>query len=348
MRIRGIYSTALTKLLLDNGFEIVDPSEVIRKRFNLRTEAQTNREANLNIYDRLDRQGVNVIGDSSSVQSLVKVLQATFDDAVYRQRVSVYNLSGGIEDYSEPDLFRNVYATSESIGLSVEFPSASKKVLDNLRAQVAPTLDGHHFYKACGGRVSYLLEMAEKMLEKDCPKAEVESFFKETVEREFPGEGSNVGIEHVKIDGATFDLGPAKIVNFDKKNGKLTIQRSFFARGFYDGLRTLKEPGDCAITEMKLGEWSFKTKYISKDGKHKGTYININTPVEIYPEKIRYVDLEVDICLWPNWNFKIIDMDKLEEALARGQVAPRLKIIIDKEIEKIINFLGKKSENVEE
>jgi len=34
-KVRGIYTTALTKLLLENGFEIVQPSQAIKSRFGI-------------------------------------------------------------------------------------------------------------------------------------------------------------------------------------------------------------------------------------------------------------------------------------------------------------------------
>jgi predicted RNA-binding protein associated with RNAse of E/G family len=54
------------------------------------------------------------------------------------------------------------------------------------------------------------------------------------------------------------------------------------------------------------------------------TYININTPVEIYPEAIRYIDLEVDVCIRPNGETKIVDKEKLEKALEKGFVSKTL------------------------
>ena len=71
--------------------------------------------------------------------------------------------------------------------------------------------------------------------------------------------------------------------------------------------------------EVKEGDWFVKTTYFSRDEIYKGEYLNINTPVEIYPEnyqephRIRYVDLEVDLIRTKD-SIRIIDLEKLEYA----------------------------------
>lgn len=59
VKIRGIYATALTGLLLKRGFEIVSPSEVIRARFGL---PESPGPEEVLIVDRRDKQGVAIEG----------------------------------------------------------------------------------------------------------------------------------------------------------------------------------------------------------------------------------------------------------------------------------------------
>jgi len=347
VRIRGIYSTALTSLLLRNDFKVVQPSATIGERFNLPEEAEKGLLPDLDIYDRLDRQGVNAVGDEDSVKAFTDLLKSTLDDAVFRRWYPLYSESNAPD--SRTYLGTVVQETfmekgSTNLGgkthLNIEFPGSSKRTLDGFRALVTPTLDNHHYYKACIGRISSLLEMAEKMLEKDCPRMEVETLLRESVERELPHEGSRISMEHVKISGKVFHLGPAEIVEFDERNGRVRLSRTFTKTGVYDALRIRKNPGDYAVTEMMLGEWSFKTRYFSRDGRYKGTYVNINTPTEIYPGKIRYVDLEVDVCLWPDGKILKVDQEKLEERVVHGYISGKLAQIVGEKMEKILSSLN--------
>ena len=57
LKIRGIYTTALTKFLLDSGYEIADPSAEIQGRFGLR---QTRGLPKILIQDREDLQGIHI------------------------------------------------------------------------------------------------------------------------------------------------------------------------------------------------------------------------------------------------------------------------------------------------
>ena len=354
-KVRGIYTTALTRLLLDNGFEIVQPSAPIRERFKLPDTPEGFNRPDIEISDRFDKQGVNIIGNATAAEKFVSILLDTLDDVIVRRQLSIFS---PIEtDYKEKssqmnlaEIIRDVLSDVESsiqqkrIRINVEFPGLSKRKLDEIRSRVVPTLNGHHYYKACGGKIAYMVEMAERLLGEGCPYKEVENLFKETVWREYPYEGAKVGIEHVKVNGRIYNLGEARIVEFDEQNQQIKLLRVFSTPGVYDGLRARKELGDYAVTSMKIGEWSFRTSYFSKNGEYKGTYVNINTPIEIYPVKVRYVDLEADICMWPNGRIRKIDVEKLDEIVRYGYISERLKQIISRKIEEALDTLSLEEE----
>jgi len=456
-KIRGIYTTALTHLLLNNGFEIVQPSLTTKKRFGLSDNMEI---PDVKIKDRYDLQGVRILGTSDAVNILQSIIHSEFEDALTRKwHVSVDGIyKGKITHWDEENVYVDlgndvvgllpkpkfliiknmpllvqverkrigakqpilttdlkivgtyaILAQNSKIGVSlkirdltkrtelyalgktlappnwgiiwressqnqpqealeieiktlaekvrtlnekathteapailieglyfmdVEFPWISKSKMDSLRAFAAPTLEGHHFYKSCGGKISASLEMAEKLLEKGENKDEVAEAFMEQIQYEFPEKGSLVDIEHVKLSGMTFHLGQATIENIDDE--EIKYNRTVQGNGFYDGLNVKKNPGDMVVSETKKGEWFIITKYFSSGGEWKGTYINLNTPVELYPKSIRYVDLEVDICISPDGVVKVLDMEKLEKALKKEIIPPKLYGKVKEKVEQIM------------
>lgn len=348
-KVRGIYSTALTRLLLDNGFKVVQPSAPIRERFRLPDTPDGFNQPDIEISDRFDKQGVNIIGNAVAAEKFVSILLDTLDDVIVRRRFSIFSpiktRYEGSDEMNLAEIIRDVLSDvggsiqQRKIRINVEFPGLSKRRLDEVRSRVIPTLSGHHYYKACGGKIAYMVEMAERLIEKGCSYREVEDLFKETIRREYPYEGAKVGIEHVKVNGRMYSLGEARILEFNEQNQKIKLLRVFSTPGVYDGLGARKEPGDYAVTSMRAGEWSFRTSYFSKNGEYKGTYVNINTPIEIYPTKVRYVDLEADICMWPNGRIQKIDVEKVDEMVCCGYISEKLKQIISKKIEEVLGTL---------
>jgi len=344
VRVRGIYSTALTKLLLEHGFEVVQPSVAIRERFRLSDTIETSPQ-DLDIYDRLDWQGIYVVGETISLDALIQTLQSSLDDVIIRRGMTYSGTRQPLPTYwskvsaSTAEGARDTPLCPKRDFIDVEFPAASKKKLDDLRSTVMPTIEGHHHYKACGGKISSLLEMAENLLEKSAPRTEVEELFKESVRAEYPGLDSKIDIEHVKIDGRVFHLDNAKIADLNEEEGTLRLQRTFKNKGSYDGLRVRKDPDDYALTDLKIGSWTFQTSYFSRDGGYKGTYTNLNTPIEFYPSKIRYVDLEVDVCVWPDGKMEKIDLEKLEQRVSEGYISERLSNLVRAKLEETLGSI---------
>ena len=214
--------------------------------------------------------------------------------------------------------------------MDVELPAISKRRMDAMRATLCPTLTGHHYYKVCGGRVAAALKMAENLLTEGKPRDEVEAAFRQQIAAEYPFAGATVDIEHVKASGLVFYLGKASIESLDDVH--IRLQRLISKNGVYDGLGTKKEAGDTAETEARFDEWHFDTRYYSKDGVYKGCYVNFNTLLELYPHAVRYVDLEVDICVLPDGTLKVVDEEKLEKAVSKGHISEKLARMIQQKV----------------
>jgi Ribonuclease G/E len=464
-KIRGIYSTALTKLLLDEGLTIVQPSIEIEERFHL---PKCEEQPDIEIHDKIDYQGIVAIGSSNSIEAICNLL-SKLDDAVIRkypftlngvykgfiksfdprlkmaivdigvsegllgikmekpqgklkeggiivqviranesskipilsdkiklsgkylsivldgsakldEKINNYDLSfksfkiakelnpQGLRIFLNPsalnqplealkDEAKSLIKTWQFIVekakreeaptilmegkqiVEVEFPWLSKKELDRVRRTVVPTVENHHYYKAYGKNLALEVDVAEKLLKEGKPNSEVEASLKRIIEEGYPHEGSIISIEHVKLDGSVLSLGKAEVVSFDKKELKIELLRIIRSNGLYDGLDILKEFGDIAISEAKLGEWYLKTRYYSKNRVLKGTYINFNTPIELYYNKIRYIDLEIDLSILPNGQVKILDEDKFKEAIKNGILNEKVSKIIDEKIKEVLKTL---------
>ncbi|HID17080.1 TPA: DUF402 domain-containing protein [Candidatus Bathyarchaeota archaeon] len=306
--IRGIYSTALTKLLLEEGLLVVRPSLEILRRFGPRFKFSP---ADVVITDREDLQGVYVKGNSDQTDRVVSILKKALPDVVVRERLP---LSQGVESGGRIELYSS-YAFYD-----VEFPLGSKRFLDGLRSRVVTTLKDHHHLKTIDPDK---VNEAEAELAR-CPEKleELSSVLKNQLIQGLHKLGRLIFIDHVKLNGTVIHLSGGKVVSVGKN--ALSIKRMMRGGSRYDGLGEPKEEGDYAITECVEGSWILKHSYFSRDGELKGEFYNINTPIELYPGKIRYIDLEIDVVRKPGEKLRIIDSDKLEEALNEGYVSEKL------------------------
>jgi hypothetical protein len=268
VKIRGIYSTALTRLLQDAGHTIVEASAEIRERFDL---ARSEGPPHVMIQDRDNLQGVDMTGDAEAICELLGLMQGRLLDAVFLK----------LESGEEED---------GPVRARVEFPGRAKAILDKIRATVLPTLARHHLLRIVHPKG---LERAEQELARRPQR-------KEETERELFREAillpleksSSVRVEHVRASGRR--VRPREGFVVECGTDRILMKRRL-SRGRYDGLDLPIEEGDYALTEIRLDAWSVRHAYYSGSGLFKGEYHNVNSPVEFYPQGARYVDLEVDV-----------------------------------------------------
>ncbi len=85
IRCRGIYSTALTKFLLDKNFKVTQSSDLIRERLSLNIIPE---EPDLSIQNTWNRQGILCWGKKEAIDEFIEILQEHFLDVIIRKSIS--------------------------------------------------------------------------------------------------------------------------------------------------------------------------------------------------------------------------------------------------------------------
>ena len=218
----------------------------------------------------------------------------------------------------------------------IEFPLEVKDALDTTRAKIKPTIKRHHFYKSAG--YTSLVDFAEMVIEeRPEERSYITSKLDKIVTRDLPRIDESINIEHVKLDGRNFVLARGRITEVNAKG--FVIRRQFrhtnrklkLAQEPTENVDVISDEGDYALTQVVPGALTLITDYYSREGHLKGTYVNINTGVEVYPSngnspgKIRYVDLEIDVVKAPTTEkTRIIDQHLLKRAVQRGFITKEM------------------------
>ena len=321
VKIRGIYSTALTGLLLERGFEIVSPSEVIRARFGL-PESPGPEEAL--IVDRRDKQGVVIEGVRGAVEEVVAALGDALPYAVFiRQEAKAPKGKG---------LFAALAAAKARV--LAEFPRPVKESLDGIRAKYVPTLPGHHHLKAID---SQRVDEVEGGTPPEELPAAAERLREELIYR-FLEPGRTVEVWHGKARGGFSWQGTlARLVPGEV----LVLARRFRGRGTYDSLDLPKLEGDHGTVELYEGRWWGRRRYFRADGALIGEIYNIHTPPELYPDGVRYLDLEVDVVRRPDGGVALVDEEELRRKVEGGLIPEALALRALEEARSLAEGLGR-------
>ncbi|MFA1610080.1 DUF402 domain-containing protein [Halobellus rubicundus] len=206
------------------------------------------------------------------------------------------------------------------------FGRESRFALDDARRAIETTMPGHHRTKAGSEAASAGVDLAEALCGRGIGGGSDDGtdFPFATVARQFgPVAGDRVEIVHGKPDGRAFSLGRGEVTDWDG-DGTVAVERTLESSGTYDALGTSREPGDTALTKFREGRWWYPTVYRGEDGESKGTYVNVCTPVECFPDAVRYVDLHVDVVKRPDGTVERVDDDELDAAVASGTISEPL------------------------
>ncbi len=96
VRIRGIYATALSKLLIDRGFTIVQPSQVIVDRFRIENPSYEPPDVTIKDSENV-RGGLVLIGKCDVVERILEIFLEISDEIfIWRCKVPLHRVVRGV------------------------------------------------------------------------------------------------------------------------------------------------------------------------------------------------------------------------------------------------------------
>ncbi|WP_435094940.1 DUF402 domain-containing protein [Halorubrum sp. N11] len=267
-------------------------------------------------------EGWRAVWKPPAVDADTEELQAGLDRAIAAAEGldDAVDAAGGIGTLDGPTLVRDEPLARPDAGVWVWFGRESRFALDDRRREATATMPGHHRVKAGSADASAGVDLAEALCE---PEADAGFPFGVVTDAFGPAEGDALRLEHGKPDGRLITLGEATVTAVGA-DGSVTVEREMTGGGTYDGLEVPREAGDIAETSLKEGRWWYPTTYRGRDGTVRGTYVNVCTPVEVFPGAARYVDLHVDVVKRPDGTVERLDDDELRDAEAIGDVPEAL------------------------
>ena len=204
----------------------------------------------------------------------------------------------------------------------VRFTVQCKLKADEIRNTIVPTVIGHHYLKS-NIEDPELVDFSEFLMMRGFDRLKVSeellTYLKGKIR---PQTGHQVKIIHYTLDNKAIYLTPGTISRID--NGIYTIRRVFRNYGMHDGLNIEKKPGDYALTYLAEGSWWLVHEYHRENGEYLGMYCNVNTPIEIWGNRIYYIDLAVDVVKDVKGDIKVLDVDELDEARNEDIVSEKL------------------------
>jgi len=282
-----------TGLRVDAGLVTLEPGD------GTRVDARDDEAARelVGMLDLLEIEppsGWRAVWGPAALEADTEVLEGAIDKAADEAT----RLTGAIDDASsgsdpgavtgvrdDGSTARDGALARPSAGAWVWFGRESRFELDAVRSRVTTTMPGHHRIKAGAAAASAGVDFAEAVCD---PDGDAAFPFAAVREAFGPAVGDALRIEHGKPDGRRITLGEGTVTAIDAET--VTVEREMSPGGHYDGLDTPRVAGDVAVTKLAEGRWWYPTTYRGADGTVRGTYVNVCTPVEVFPKAARYID----------------------------------------------------------
>ena len=146
----------------------------------------------------------------------------------------------------------------------------------------------------------------------------------------------SVTINSRKFDGKIHRSWKAKLV--EQKNSLLVFVGEFEIEVNHSHLGVIRR-GTLSYELYWLDRWYNIFRFHEPDGALRNFYCNVNMPPKFENGVLDYVDLDIDILVWKDFKYEILDADEFEENARKYNYSNNLKQTVASNVKELISLI---------
>jgi protein associated with RNAse G/E len=146
-----------------------------------------------------------------------------------------------------------------------------------------------------------------------------------------------VTVNSRKFDGSLRRCWQCKLV--DEKEDYLTLVGKFEKEINHDHLGIIR-PGTVSYEFYWKKRWYNVFRFHEPEGNLRNFYCNINQPPVFSRDVMDYIDLDIDVLVWKDFSYQILDLDEYEENAAKYNYPIELKNRVQQSLEELLDFIN--------
>jgi uncharacterized protein len=151
---------------------------------------------------------------------------------------------------------------------------------------------------------------------------------------------NRIEVRAYKYDGVLHRTWTAELVRQDES--LIVLDAKFADEIVHDLLGTIAV-GTHSLEYYWLDRWYNIFRFAQPDGKLRNFYCNVNQPPEFDGETLRYVDLDLDILVEPDFSYRILDVEDFETNAKRYGYTQEVQTNARRALDELVTMIERRS-----
>lgn len=89
-----------------------------------------------------------------------------------------------------------------------------------------------------------------------------------------------------------------------------------------------------------LDRWYNVFRFHEPEGDLRNFYCNINMPPKFDQAQLDYIDFDIDVLVWKDFSFEVLDVDEFDENFVRYKYPPEIRHKVFDTLDEVLSLIG--------